>query len=470
MRFTKVIFLALAFLALPILCQAQVLRFELGQRTKALDLAWQKQPGEEARQRASKLIGKAVTQFFAFKLNDAAKNIDEARYALFSESGRPPEKAWADSLYVTPAFRIIGSPEFEFTLNALYETSVPMPAGAEIRLEIGNQKRSYPVSALPLKDRFSFKLPPGDYELKTTVMVRGRALAMSSQTVSYLANASTRIQKMKYVFDMPGQASETDRRTYSSIGSILGSLSEGKTLETNYPAAALIKEADELTTSLQTGRAYLGLKRRGRQWVTFALPTGTLKTRLSIPSTAVEGAPLLLAIHGAGGSENMMFDGYGAGRIVSMAEARGWVVVSPQATGTKPESIVELIDAVDKLYHIDRSRVFIAGHSMGAMLTLASIQKSPSSFAAAAAVSGGISLAGLSDELKRLPLYVSAGSEDFALPGVRKLHEALIAGGIKQLEYREFPGIEHLMAFEVSLDGMFRVFDQVAKSHLKKSR
>ena len=417
------------------------------------------------------MIAKAVTQFFAFKLNDAAKNIDEARFALFSPTGRTSEQEWADSLYITPSLRLVETPEFEFSVNALYPSATSIPPAAVLRLEAGKQNRSYPIAALPLKDKFSFKLSPGDYELKATILIGARALATTTQTISLVPELSKKLASIKADAERPGTATATtDLETLRSLMSILDSLGAGKTLETNYPAAALASEAAEIASSLKAGQAYLGPKRNGRQWVTFALPGGPLKTRISIPARTGNQTPLLIAIHGAGGSENMMFDGYGAGRIISMAETRGWIVVSPQATGTKPDSIVALIDAIDKMYHIDRSRVFVAGHSMGAMLTLATIQKSASSFAAAAAVSGGISLNSITEEVRRLPFYVSAGSDDFALAGVRKLHDALTAGGIKQLEYKEFPGIEHLMAFEVSLDGMFQVFDRISKSAGKASK
>ena len=71
---------------------AQPIRFELGQRTRALEFAWDAQPDAEARKRATVNIKQAVTLFFALKLNEAAKNLDQARFTLKSATPLSPEE------------------------------------------------------------------------------------------------------------------------------------------------------------------------------------------------------------------------------------------------------------------------------------------------------------------------------------------------------------------------------------------
>ena len=123
-------------------------------------------------------------------------------------------------------------------------------------------------------------------------------------------------------------------------------------------------------------------------------------------------------MHGAGGSENLFFDGYGDGAIVDECRSRGWIVVSPRTDGFGLLPVKELVQALAKNYPIDRGRVFLVGHSMGALQVTAAVQAHPDFYAAVAALGGG-GVAKPSDALKKLPYYVAAGSEDFALAGVR---------------------------------------------------
>jgi polyhydroxybutyrate depolymerase len=123
-------------------------------------------------------------------------------------------------------------------------------------------------------------------------------------------------------------------------------------------------------------------------------PDGTRRTyRLYVPSGLPEGTavPLMIALHGGLGSgrqfeQNSGFDG--------LAQANGFLVVYPDGTaigrrakhrvwnaggccGVAQESrrdvddvkfVSLLIDRLKATHHIDRKRVYVAGHSNGAML------------------------------------------------------------------------------------------------------
>ncbi len=119
----------------------------------------------------------------------------------------------------------------------------------------------------------------------------------------------------------------------------------------------------------------------------------TRRYRVYVPSTlqADTGAPLLIALHGGGGSAaqfelNSGFDG--------LAEANGFIVVYPDGisalpNGTGPQTwnggyccgpavnrnvddvgfIRQLIDALGSRYRIDPARIYAAGHSNGGILS-----------------------------------------------------------------------------------------------------
>jgi len=78
--------------------------------------------------------------------------------------------------------------------------------------------------------------------------------------------------------------------------------------------------------------------------------------------------PLVIALHGAGGDESMFIRGYGAGRLVQLAEEKGFIVASAQSykLGGREAVFDLLLDQLGKDYAIDRSRVYVIGHSMGA--------------------------------------------------------------------------------------------------------
>ena len=75
-------------------------------------------------------------------------------------------------------------------------------------------------------------------------------------------------------------------------------------------------------------------------------------------------------------------------------------------------------------------------------------------------VSGGIV-----KELKpfaSLPVFIATGEKDFALGYARDLNRTLIAGGVKNVTFKEYPGIEHLLVVRESLPAAFELFENVA--------
>ncbi len=181
--------------------------------------------------------------------------------------------------------------------------------------------------------------------------------------------------------------------------------------------------------------------------------------RLLAPEAAAKGRPLplVIALHGAGVSENLFFDGYGDGAIVKLCERRGWLLVALR-DGLPPG----LIDEIDRLYPVDRKRVFLIGHSMGASQAAAAASRSPEAFAAVAAMSG-CGPVRPSDALKAVPFFVAAGAEDLGLIGSRGLRDDLQQAGVKKLVYRELPDFEHLLSVQTSLKDVFAFFDEAAR-------
>ena len=68
------------------------------------------------------------------------------------------------------------------------------------------------------------------------------------------------------------------------------------------------------------------------------------------PRGAAKGKPLplVIALHGAGGSENMFFDAYGNGKIVDLCRKRGWLLVAPRLSFFGLGMPVDSIDCRDR--------------------------------------------------------------------------------------------------------------------------
>ena len=135
-------------------------------------------------------------------------------------------------------------------------------------------------------------------------------------------------------------------------------------------------------------------------------PDGRPRTwELHVPEGLDPGAPLVVALHGAGGS--------GAGFRASsgydeLADAEGFAVVFPDAIGvlptwdaggccppaslTRPDDVGFVVALVDRLVAelaSDPDRVYVTGHSNGAMLTHR-LACETDRFAAAVAVAGSL--------------------------------------------------------------------------------
>ncbi|MGP1346185.1 MAG: serine aminopeptidase domain-containing protein [Phycisphaerales bacterium] len=124
--------------------------------------------------------------------------------------------------------------------------------------------------------------------------------------------------------------------------------------------------------------------------------TGDLPLRFYAPPDPHPGnepaapRPLLIAFHGAGVDEHLWFQGYGGGRLRDLAQQHGFILVAPRAYTfmTDVTRLDALIDAVETWHDIDRSRIYILGHSMGGVLATAIAQARHSTIAAAVCIAG----------------------------------------------------------------------------------
>ena len=457
---------------LPTITFAQEERYELAKRLKAMELIWEdKKPQGESRKRVSESLSRSVSSFFSLRLGEAARSLDEARFSLLSNEPPTDAQRWAAAVSVRPESRLIDltSKELSVELYAFYPSKVETPTAAKLRLVILNESEKpvgkpveTPIGKLPLSASAPFDgLAEGDYWLSASIMIGTETLSSVHQRISRLSLPADRLKKI-------GEAlAKTDKRTaigetLRSHRAILQSLLEKQTLETDYPAAQLFAEAEMFAGALNAGNDDAIKKRAGQFWLT--LPTGKGRTavRLFAPKEASKETkvPLVIAMHGAGGSENMFFEGYGAGGIVKLCEKRGWLLVAPRAGLGFGSPTADIIDEVAKLYPVDRKRVFLVGHSMGAATAVATAAAIPEQVSAIAALGGGGRIA-KPETVKAVPFFIACGDRDFALPMAKSLAKSLEKVEGVSVTFKEYPDIEHLAIVQVALPDVFAFFDRI---------
>jgi predicted esterase len=177
-----------------------------------------------------------------------------------------------------------------------------------------------------------------------------------------------------------------------------------------------------------------------------------------------KATPLVIALHGLGGNEDGFFDNYEK-LPPQLAEKHGFLLAAPlgfRRDGFYGSSIMGAGDAASKrraeysekdvlevlrlmkaAYNVDESRIYLIGHSMGAIGTWALGAKYPQTWAALVAFAG-VGAGSLAENMKALPHFIVHGDADNTVnvSGSRNMVAALKKLNA-QVTYIEVPGGSH---------------------------
>ncbi len=231
-------------------------------------------------------------------------------------------------------------------------------------------------------------------------------------------------------------------------------------------------------------------------------PTGTeMPYRLYVPSTwdGERSLPILLFLHGAGANENSYMD-MADGLLAKLAEDHGYIVVSPlgftplgaygnplrlpavfgesaaaaeQRAAVTSErrrelalselEVITALEIVTEEYGADRTRTFLAGHSMGSGGAWHLAARYPERWRAVAPMSGPVidKETYPFDRIRTLPIFVTEGTGATpSLAGSRALAEFMRASDF-DFEYLEVDG-NHGSMVPMVWPAIFDFFDRVS--------
>lgn len=171
-----------------------------------------------------------------------------------------------------------------------------------------------------------------------------------------------------------------------------------------------------------------------------------------IPKNATENMPLVVYLHGIGAvganhynEENPMI----TKALEIYGEEFPFLILAPSSMYNKtwiskqmPERVKALVEAIAEQFNVDRSKIIITGHSMGAAGVFRQIELYGDFYSAAIPVSvPDISIFEM-EKLLEVSIWGLAGSKEPADIEMRAYFEALAALG-GQVKYTSLEGVEH---------------------------
>jgi poly(3-hydroxybutyrate) depolymerase len=326
-------------------------------------------------------------------------------------------------------------------------------------------------------------LTDGRYVVEVEILDNGALVALRGLLIDVRRDLDARLAKLE-----------------AGLARVKGELAQAFGVDVRYPADYIRKvnlgrieigefdvdrelaAAEDVLRSLEHGRDPFA-RRTGeiKRHYFFADAGEIMPYHLYVPSGYTGGRPLplIIALHGRGGNEDLFFTTT-LNVLPALAEERGYLVVAPLGyrvdgrfgAGTTEDAgvkrkralseadVMNVLDLVRKQYRVDDDRIYLLGHSMGASGAWYLGAKYPDRWAALACFSGS-GTPETEQQMKDVPQFVVHGDLD---ANVSVSSSRAMVAEMKRLgvvhKYIEVRGGDHGSVVEPNLAGAFDFFDR----------
>ena len=307
-------------------------------------------------------------------------------------------------------------------------------------------------------------VPDGPYVLEAEVRDGATSLAITSLPVVLVTGLDARLR----VLETAAQAAPAAvRPDLAYPGDYLRKVNRGAVGLGTFDVGAELAAAEAIATAAKGGTdPFAGRSGDFERHYVLEGANEVMPYRVYVPTAYQPSRPtaLVVALHGLGATEDSFFDSY-ARVTPKLAEEHGFLLVAPlgyrvdgfygtalmgggdaaarRRTEYSEKDVLEVLARMKAHYKVDESRIYLIGHSMGAIGTWALAAKYPDIWAALAPFSGmGSPLAAA--KMKAIPQFVVHGDADptVNVNGSRAMVAALKSVGAT-VTYVEVPGGNH---------------------------
>jgi len=321
----------------------------------------------------------------------------------------------------------------------------------------------------------------GTYQLVVDVMDGGRTIGSTALAIHLSEGLEARVERLALGADRAPEAIRADilypidRMRQVNRGNL--------ELRTFDPVLDFAAAEEVLAASASGSDPFEGRAGDFKRHYLLASANEIMPYHMYVPTayTPSSGYPLIIALHGLGGTEDSFFAGYD-GNVPRLAEERGYLVAAPLGyrvdgsygwgLGNPPadpttrirqerseEDVMQVLERVRRDYNVDPDRIYLMGHSMGAIGTWKIAPKYPDIWAALGMFAGSGAPATL-ERIPGIPEFIVHGDDDptVNVRGSRGMVEKLRQLGTPHT-YIEVPGGGHSDVVPPNIEGMFDFFD-----------
>ena len=267
-----------------------------------------------------------------------------------------------------------------------------------------------------------------------------------------------------------------------------GNVNRGRLEARTFDAAADLAAADAAAAAGKSGKdPFAGRTGDFKRHYLLDAAKEIMPYRMYVPKayTGAKAFPLIVALHGLGGTEDSFFDNYDKA-LPPLAEQHGYIVAAPigyrvdgfygwgigaqrmdaatqRLRELSEQDVMQVLQRVKRQYRIDENRIYLMGHSMGGIGTWAIAPKYPDIWAAIAPLSG-IGSPESVERIRHIPEIIVHGDADptVDVASSRLMVEKLKALGVEH-KYIEVPGGLHSDVVAPNLPAVIEFFDKHTK-------